>query len=201
MLGYEKFSLREMLEELGEEKVCSILSEFSCPMNQDVEYFLKKKAIEFEKHRWSATQLIYTSYKNAPVLIGYYSLANKTLVIDNQQISKSLRKRITSFSTYDPKIKRRFISAPLIGQLGKNFSRGYNKLVTGDELLRMALDDVETIQMLLGGKIVYLECEDKPCLVDFYSRNGFVMFDRRTLDKDETNISGEYLLQMLKVLK
>ena len=201
MLGYEKFSLREMLEELGEEKVCSILSEFSCPMNQDVEYFLKNKAIEFEKHRWSATQLIYTSYKNAPVLIGYYSLANKTLVIDNQQISKSLRKRLTSFSTYDPKIKRRVISAPLIGQLGKNFSRGYNKLVTGDELLRMALDDVETIQMLLGGKIVYLECEDKPCLVDFYSRNGFVMFDRRTLDKDETNISGEYLLQMLKVLK
>ena len=45
MLGYEKFSLREMLEELGEEKVCSILSEFSCPMNQDVEYFLKKKDI------------------------------------------------------------------------------------------------------------------------------------------------------------
>ena len=201
MIGYQKFSLREMIEELGDEKVSSIISEFSCPLNPDIEYFLKKKAIDFEKHRWSATQLIYTSYKDTPVLIGYYSLANKTLVIENQHISKTLRKRLTQFSTYDPKIKSRFIAAPLIGQLGKNFHNGYNNLISGDELLKMALDDVETIQMLLGGKIVYLECEDKPALLEFYSRNGFVMFDKRTLDKDETNISGEYLLQMLKVLK
>lgn len=32
------------------------------------------------------------------------------------------------------------IVAPLIAQLGKNYANGYNKLITGDELLAMALE-------------------------------------------------------------
>lgn len=199
--GYLKFPLGELLNELGEDKVRNILSEFSCPQNADIENFIKKKSIEFEYHGWSATQLIYASYKDVPVLVGYYSLANKTLLIDNQQISRSLRKRLNQFATYDPTIKKSFISAPLIGQLGKNFYCKYNKLITGDELLGIALEDVKMSQTILGGKFVYLECEDKPNLIDFYSRNGFVEFDKRLLDKDETDISGEYLVQMLKYIK
>lgn len=34
-----------MLATLGEEKVCEIFSSFSSPLNNDVEYFLKKKSI------------------------------------------------------------------------------------------------------------------------------------------------------------
>ena len=55
--------------------------------------------------------------------------------------------------------------------------------------------------MDLGGRFVYLECEDKPKLIDFYAENGFCEFDRRPLDRDETDLSGDYLVQMLKYLK
>lgn len=94
------------------------------------------------------------------------------------------------------------MSAPLIGQLGKNFAHNYNQLISGDELLYLALEKVKEMQYIVGGKIVYLECEDKGSLLDFYSENGFVNFGRRYLDRDETDkLSGEYLVQMLKYMK
>lgn len=201
MTGFLKVSLRKMLDEIGEDKIKNILSDFSCPKNKDIENFIKNKAIEFEKHRWAATQLIYASYKNSWVLIGYYSLAHKTLIVENQAVPKSLKKRLRQFATYNPDIKRYIIPAPLIAQLGKNFHNNYNRLITGDELLGMAIEDVKTTQQILGGKVVYLECEDIPNLVDFYKSNGFVIFDKRTLDKDETDIKSDYLLQMLKYFK
>jgi len=65
----------------------------------------------------------------------------------------------------------------------------------------MACDKVAQVQEMIGGKIVYLECEDKPYLIQFYESNGFVNFGQRTLDRDETEVlSGKYLIQMLKYL-
>lgn len=37
MSGYIGLNLKEMIEELGENEVKKILSEFSCPLNEDVE--------------------------------------------------------------------------------------------------------------------------------------------------------------------
>lgn len=55
--------------------------------------------------------------------------------------------------------------------------------------------------MEVGGCFAYVECEDKHQLTDFYSRNGFCQFDKRKLDKDETDkMDGEYLIQMLKYI-
>lgn len=47
MDGYQLISLKEMLDTIGEERVKAILSNFSCPLNGDVEYFLKHRAISF----------------------------------------------------------------------------------------------------------------------------------------------------------
>jgi len=63
----------------------------------------------------------------------------------------------------------------------------------------MACDKVREAQSIIGGKIVYLECEDKPKLVDFYNRNGFFEFDKRFLDKEEkSHAKTEYYIQMIK---
>jgi len=201
MDGFVKIPLRKLLSNIGEDKSKSILSEFSCPLNGDIEYFLKNKAIEFERQSISGTQLIFTSYKGSIVLIGYYTLATKAFNISKSSISKTLSKKINKFATYSPELKAYILPAPLIAQIGKNFANGYNKLVSGDELLKMAIDDIQLISQLIGGKIVYLECEDKPKLIDFYQENGFVQFGIRNLDKDETHLTGEYLVQMLKYLK
>jgi len=123
--GYNQINLSDMLNELGEYMVKIILSEFSCPPNRDVEYFLKHKAIEFSKCGISVTYLIYTSYKSKPVIVGYYALANKTINIYKDNISKSLSKRVSKFATFDSQTKRYTMSTPLIGQIGKNFYNGY----------------------------------------------------------------------------
>lgn len=204
MSGYIGINLRDILldDNLGENAAKSILSSFSCPLNPDVEYFLKHTAIEFTKQSISSTYLTMASYRGSYVLTGYFSLANKIFCIDKSSLpSQTWRKRMNKFGQFDQSIQRYTISAPLIGQLGKNYSNSYDKLITGDELLKLALDKVREMQAIVGGKIVYLECEDKEPLLDFYSQNGFVNFGKRTLDKDETNtLSGDYLIQMLRYM-
>ncbi len=64
----------------------------------------------------------------------------------------------------------------------------------------MAIDKVKEAQSIIGGRFVYLECEDNEKLIKFYEENGFVSFGKRQLDRDEVNISGKYLVQMLRYL-
>ena len=46
-MGYKIINLKDIYNNLGEERTKEILSEYKCELNQDVEYFLKEKAIEF----------------------------------------------------------------------------------------------------------------------------------------------------------
>lgn len=205
MTGYGLVNLKDMIQELGEGRTKEILSEFSCPLNKDVEFFLHCKAIEFARQGIAQTQLVATSYKDKPVLVGYFTLPNKVLEIPRKNISKNVAKKVNRFAM--ARDARRsmtdnyMISAPLIGQLGKNFANGYDNLIPGDVLLKLATDKVRAIQAVLGGKFVYLECEDKDALLNFYGDNGFVIFGKRDLDRDERDRqSGQYLVQLLKYL-
>ncbi|MDD3268467.1 MAG: N-acetyltransferase [Syntrophomonadaceae bacterium] len=202
MKGYSLVSLKDMAEELGEKRTEKILSQFLCPLNKDVESFFHNSAISLAKQNISVTQLVFASYKQAPVIAGYFTLANKNIMIANKNMSNTTKKRISKFGVFDPDMKGYRISAPLIAQMGKNYANGYNSLITGDELLHIACSKVVQAQELIGGKIVYLECEDKIPLIDFYQSNGFVNFGHRALDRDETAVlTGQYLIQMLKYLK
>lgn len=203
MDGYKIIALSDIVEQLGEDRVTSILSDFWCPKNKDVESFLKTDAILFSKQGIAQTQLIFTSYKNAPRLIAYFALANKYIAVSPNygKLSKRFRQRINKFARYDVGLKAYIMSVPLIAQLGKNFKNDLNKLITGDEVLSIACKAVSKTQKVLGGRFVYLECEDKPQLINFYSQNGFVNFGKRLLDRDETEVmQGQYLIQMLKYL-
>lgn len=90
------------------------------------------------------------------------------------------------------------MSAYLIAQLGKNFTNGANKKITGEELLEAAWNKVEEIQYLAGGIVTFLEANDEERLLDFYRENRFQKFDTR-----ET-VSGEAetheLVQLLRLL-
>lgn len=204
MSGYIGINLRDILLDntLGENVAKNLLSSFYCPLNPDVEHFLKHTAIEFARQGISSTHLVMASYQGKYVLAGYFSLANKIFCIERDSLpNRTWKKRMKRFGQFDQTIQRYTISAPLIGQLGKNYANSYDKLITGDELLKLALDKVREMQAIVGGKIVYLECEDKEPLLDFYSQNGFVNFGKRVLDKDETStLSGEYLVQMLRYM-
>ena len=57
MTGYWQASLKDMIDVRGEAVMQNELSRFSCPLNPDIEYFIKAKAIEFEK--WDLLQRIW----------------------------------------------------------------------------------------------------------------------------------------------
>lgn len=74
----------------------------------------------------------------------------------------------------------------------------YNKLITGEELLRIACKKVREAQCIISGRFVFVECADNPKLRMFYEQNGFMYFGQRQLDRDEKKYNtGEYLLKML----
>lgn len=203
MAGYSILSLSDILNEKGEDFCREILSTFSCQKNGDVEKFLtKRSAIDFAKQGIAQTFLVYASYQKKPVLCGYFTFALKHIVVNTHSISKTTARRLRKFAMPSSDPGGLVIPAPLIAQLGKNYTNGYNKLITGDELLSMAIEKIKEAQLILGGKVVYVECEDVEYLKEFYQSNGFVVFGKRALDKDEkTDICGDYLMQLLKYIK
>ena len=201
--GYKILNLNESIGSNVEERIDGILSSYSCPLNPDVEYFLKSKAKEFSRQRIASTYLIFTSYKEDVVLVGYFTLAQKTLIIPKKTISsETFKKRINKFGEYDHNLKGYMLSLQLIAQLGKNYDSGYDRLISGDELLKLACDQVAEIQILSSGKFTYIECEDKDTLIDFYSSKGFRRIANRELNKSEEGIiTSNYLVQMIKYIK
>ena len=202
MAKFIQIRLSDMLSELGENKVKSILSSFVCEKNKDVQMFLRDKAIEFSKQGLAKTTLVYWVSDDGveKYLVGYFTVASKYLCVSKDSISKRLAKKMNAHGTFNSNTREYIVPAPLIAQLGKNFADGNNYLISGAELLQMAVDKVKSIQEELGGKFVYLECETKEKLVQFYNNNGFTEFGRRRKDRDEIEVDGEYLVQLLKYL-
>jgi hypothetical protein len=58
----------------------------------------------------------------------------------------------------------------------------------------IACDKVKEAQDIIGGRAVFLECEDVPKLTDFYIDNGFVPFGRRAPGEGD---DGD-LIQMIR---
>lgn len=202
MAGYSVLSLSDIIDEKGEDFCREILSFFSCPPNPDVEKFLtKRSAIDFAKQSIAQTFLVYASYRGKNVLCGYFTIANKYIVVGSHSVSKTTARRLRKFAMPNISDDNLVIMAPLIAQLGKNYMNDYRKLITGDELLKMAIDKVSAAQRIIGGKVVYVECEDIDILKKFYEDNGFVIFGKRRLDKEERGeMNGSHLIQLLKYL-
>lgn len=200
-MGYKIINLIDIYNTLGEEKTKEILNAYKCELNPDVEYFLKEKAILFSKQDISRTFLVMSDYQGKDVIVGYFAITNKATTVKKFIISNTKRKKILRYAEYNNESKGYNIALPLIGQLGKNYNNGYNKLITGDILLKFACDKIKETQNILGGRYVFLECEDIDKLREFYEDNGFECFGKRNLEKDERDKNkGEYLLQMLRDL-
>lgn len=201
---YRRFSLKELIEQIGEEKVNDILSNFSCPLNRDVEYFLHHRAVQFSKSALAPTHLVFCDVgeTDSLILVGYFTLTTKAFSIPRDIFSNTQYRKVKSFSIGDSIDGNLTVPAPLIAQLGKNYTDGADCLISGNDLIGIALMEIEKIQLIAGGRICYVECEDKKPLFEFYTRQGFQEFQRRLLDKDEKkNLSGKELIQLLRYKK
>ncbi len=199
-MPYNIINLIDIHGKEAEGQILSDLELYECSYNKDVESFLKEKSYHFAKSGLAQTHLVYTSFKQELILCGYYALATKWIKLKKKAVPNSrLRSKFNHYGSYDRELEEYSIVVPLIGQIGKNYYLNYNKLISGDELLELALRTVRTAQYIIGGgKFAYLECEDEPKLIDFYQRNGFWEFGKRKLEKDETGLKGKHLIQMIR---
>ncbi len=182
--------------ELGEDELLQILSEFSCPMNPDVERFLKHSSIEFTKKNQSVTYLVFSVADGR--LLGYFTLALKPLTVRGEMVSNTVKRKLLRISELDKKSDTYTMSAYLIAQLGKNYSENAGKMITGAELLGLAWDKIKATQYMFGGMVTFLEAENEEKLLSFYHDNHFSQFDTRqtTSDTDESH----ELVQLLRLL-
>jgi len=174
--------LQIILQSGNNESILNKMAEFSS-INDDVEYFIRSKAIDFEKRNACRTYLVF----NNTDLIAYFTLSMKTLFF-NDEVSKKKRKDIQGFTS-----EVSSVPVILIGQLSKNSA--FSNKITGEELLKLCLNEVYNIQARIGGRFCLIETlvdESNKKVVDFYVKNGF-----NTLQKNE----DETLYQMLRKLK
>ena len=193
-------NLIEYLEEQSEERVQKFLSSYSCPPNKDIEFFLRERAILFTKSSSARTFVISIEDAGYMEFVGYFTLTHKSLVLEDfTEVSKSLEKKIKWFSdTYqigDMREPRtiQIASMILIAQLGKNYTNGVNKLISGQQLLDIAFEKIIEIQRDVGGRFVCVECEDSPNLLKYYIANGFVRLQNRY-----TGDKGDYFVQLVR---
>jgi hypothetical protein len=178
MQEYEIIRVGGLIEKERESSYHQLVADFSCPLNNDLEHFLKNTAIENQKKNISRTNLVYASFEKQKVLVGYYSVAIQVLTLEDD-ISKSIRKKITGFTD----LHKNNVPVFLIGQMGKNFYNGYNKLISGEELFAQAIIDIKEAQKLVGGRVVMIECKNDEKLKHFYNN----ALGLRQIEHDQEN--------------
>ena len=184
MRDYQVINILDMIESVGEDEVKSILSDFSCKRNPEIENFVKKNAIDFAKKKMSVTYLV---VDNTESISAIFTLTHKAIEITNKNLSNTMRKRIQRHSRLDESTDSFNVSAFLIAQFGKSDTKTSEENISGNALMDFTFEVLTAVQHDIGGGLVYLECEDKEKLINFYSSepNQFFKFGERYSEEDK----------------
>lgn len=161
---------------------------YSCPLDSDIEKFLKNNAERADKYEDSKTHLILDANNLGDNILAYFSLTIKEIPIDKTVIiSKTLLKKLHGLSSKPESLKGYFIT-----QLGKDSFSG--NPITMDMILEEIYDKINDSRKNVGGRLIFLECKNIPKLIDLYKKYGFNIF--------KTNISskGDELIVMFKAI-
>lgn len=104
------------------------------------------------------------------MILGYFTLGMKHIII-GEGVSKTQIKKLDGF-----KKDATSLNCYLIGQLAKNDL--YKDNIKGYEVLEYALNTLKECYSLIGGRVVLVECEDKPKLIKFYKDNHFIQLQK-----------------------
>lgn len=162
-------------QQIGKSEIMNILSDFSCPLNPDVENFIHNKAYEFERVGLARTYLVFAQPEPGETyLVAVYALGQS-----NVELSESLksRHRKRMFGTSYPIGKN--VKTLLIGQLSKNYTNGYNKYIIGDILMGLVFSRIKDIHTIFPSVVTHIDCKDNPHLRAYYERYGFQLFKKK----------------------
>ena len=118
-VGVSLFTLLDIERTLGANKLAEMLSGFSCPLNKDVEDYLKnpKRATNSSHMSSSVTYLVLDPQTYG--VLGYFTLMMKAYSIESGQLSSKNRRLVERFSQVNKQGKS-VVPVYLIAQLGKN---------------------------------------------------------------------------------
>lgn len=166
-------------------------------LNTDVERVLKAQSIEFTKKNQSATCLVFANKDAA--LVGYFTTAIKPISVNADSFSNTMKRNIAKVSESDEASSTYSLSVYLIEQLGKNYTNGANKRITGKQLLQAVVDTIKELQYIAGGMVAFLESEYGEKLIDLYEeKNRSKRFANKEIKAGTED--AHTLNQFLKVL-
>ena len=104
-MRYKFFKLSSFLDDIENKKetksqVIKFLKTFKCEKNQDLEIFLKQKALIFEKQKRART-FLFIDIQTKQVL-AYYTISISLLNLANLPIQKELLEEITGYKDNFP---------------------------------------------------------------------------------------------------
>ena len=164
-------NILDSLDLLGEENLREELSRFVSTKNPDIEEFIKEKAIAFAKGKLSITYILSDMEDGA--ILGYFTLTHKSLTVSSEKLSKTAQKRLMRYARFDVETGNYTASAFLLAQFGKNYGVENGKRISGSEMMKYVDIILLDVQRRIGGGIMYLDCEDKEKLREFYEGENF----------------------------
>ena len=200
MSSFSVINILDVLEDENEniipaglDRVQGMISLFRCEKNAEIEYFLHHNAIDFARKRQAITYFVLDSNND---LVAYFALTHKAVKIDASRLSKTVCRGLDRHAEKDPDGEGYNASAFLIAQFGKNSAYSGSIALSGNELMARSFKSLKAAQHLVGGGIVYLECEDEPHLLAFYANDA-----NRFRDFGERNAKSEGILykQLLRL--
>lgn len=170
-----------MISSAGEESVKQWLSSFCCPINKEIENFIRSSSIEFAKKGLSITYIVVNAISLD--ILGYFALTHRPVQISDKALSNNSRKKLLRDAKLDSLNQMYNISSYLIAQFGKNYN--VKEKISGVLLMQYAENTLLNIKKQIGGNTVYLDCEDKPELRSFYEKKvNFRYFGTRISESD-----------------
>lgn len=173
----KRVTISDLLEYISEDRINeNVISTFKSLEKNDIENFLYNKATAFEKNSISTTHLIFT---DNDVLLGYFSLANKSLILSKERLEKlsNTKKKRLMQSGQILENGHLVVNSYLIGQLGKNYNLPQERQIKGKDLLALSFELLLEIKKLITAKYVWLECQNTEKLINFYTSFGFEKID------------------------
>ena len=177
--GVKLRTLDEVKQTVGESGLTELIASYSCPLNKEVELYLKdaSRAIQSSSMSSSVTYLALDS--STGDLLGYFTLMMKAYLVRASDLNSANRRLVKRFSEVDAAGNFN-ATVYLIAQIGKNFSIPEERQIQGSDLLELAIDRFRKTKKAIGGKLVMVEREkDQPKLLEFYNDNGFKSWTTR----------------------
>ena len=161
------------MNSLEEKELKKILDRYRNIKDSDIENFLRKKALIYEKRKWCSVYLLVDEEKlnNGEIFVeGYFTLSNRVLHISDN-VSNKIKKKLYNGLK---KTGDGFIHVLLIGQLGKYIGKEFCSQLSVNEILDFAFEIIEQVKERIVCNCVILECDIKRVgLMNRYRNYGF----------------------------